>query len=92
MHTLRRRSPPDDLGAQIVAPKWLFLSGLVSGDGIDLILEFRGVLLNVSFYSNVGLDSGFFYFNNFKSGTRNATEFHKSGRTGDLVAPVCVCV
>ena len=33
-----------DLGAQIVAPKWLFLGGLASDDGIDVIFGIQGVL------------------------------------------------
>ena len=33
-----------DLGAQTVAPKWLFLGGLASDDGIDVIFEIQGVL------------------------------------------------
>ena len=34
-----------DLGAQIVAPKWLFLGGLASDDGIDVIFGTKGFLL-----------------------------------------------
>ena len=35
---------PGDLGTQAVAPKRLFLGGLASDDGIDIVFEIPGVL------------------------------------------------
>ena len=77
--------------AHTVAPKQQILCGLGSDDGIFVNFGIRGVLLSVSFYSDVVLDSGLFYFNNFKFGTQNATEVHNSGQTRDLGASKQLC-
>ena len=54
-HTQWRLGHSSDLGAMVAVP-----SGLASDDGIDLISEFRGVLINVSLCSDVVLDTGLF--------------------------------
>ena len=54
-----------------------------------LILEFGEFILRVGLCSGIVLSFDWFYCTDFKSGTRNVTEFHNPGETEDLGAPVC---
>lgn len=67
----------------------VILSGLASGDGIDVIFAIPGVSLRVSFCFDAVLGYGLIYFINLKSRLRNTTRIHNSGLPENLGAPVC---
>ena len=50
-----------DLGAKAVTPKWLFLSGLASGDSIDIMFEIPRLLRTMFWYREMFYGSAVFF-------------------------------